>query len=414
MNDYLFRKADVFAITELTKRKIAEEVQDFDRDYILKVSEVDLCESLLAKYRFNPPILFTEEAYIKGYGDTDIDVSQDRSRVIFDRSQRYFIKGTSITIAIPFDGDGEMFHLRPSSFSLYIPTGKIYGQELLLNYETISHDEDAFRLTYEGDVKHIEDHLQWLQKDCQEFNALLPSFIEREVKNRKQKLLNDAKLVKALGLPIQRRSQDSLTFTPPEIRRKPSIQQLPKVSKDRFQPEPSLPEEEYKYILKVIENMVLVMERSPRAFVKMNEEALRDHILVQLNGHYEGQATGETFNYAGKTDILIRYEGKNVFIAECKFWKGQKGFLETLDQILGYVSWRDTKTAVIVFNRKRDFTRVLQTLADTVSHHPCYKRELSKPSETHFRFLFHQPSDTNREVYLTVLAFDVPDGNESM
>jgi hypothetical protein len=41
--------------------------------------------------------------------------------------------------------------------------------------------------------------------------------------------------------------------------------------------------------------------------------------LVQLNGQYEGQATGETFNFQGKTDILIRVDGQNIFVAECKY-----------------------------------------------------------------------------------------------
>jgi len=45
-----------------------------------------------------------------------------------------------------------------------------------------------------------------------------------------------------------------------------------------------------------------------------------------LNTHYEGGATGETFNAAGKTDILIRVEDRNVFIGECKWWSGAAGF----------------------------------------------------------------------------------------
>jgi hypothetical protein len=40
------------------------------------------------------------------------------------------------------------------------------------------------------------------------------------------------------------------------------------------------------------------------------EEDLRQHFLAQLNGHFEGSATGETFNYEGKTDILIRERGR--------------------------------------------------------------------------------------------------------
>ena len=80
------------------------------------------------------------------------------------------------------------------------------------------------------------------------------------------------------------------------------------------------------------------MERSPKAFRDMDEESLRWQFLVPLNSHYEGMATGETFNYTGKTDILIRYEGKNVFIAECKIWRGAEAFVETIDQLLGYTS----------------------------------------------------------------------------
>ena len=90
-------------------------------------------------------------------------------------------------------------------------------------------------------------------------------------------------------------------------------------------------------------NMVAVMERSPKAFRDMKEEDLRQHFLVQLNGQYEGQASGETFNFEGKTDILIRHEGKNIFIAECKFWRGPSTVADTLDQLLSYLSWRDTK-----------------------------------------------------------------------
>lgn len=46
-------------------------------------------------------------------------------------------------------------------------------------------------------------------------------------------------------------------------------------------------------------------------------------------------------NYkADQTDILIRVEDKNIFIAECKFWAGAKLLCDTIDQLLGYLSWR--------------------------------------------------------------------------
>jgi hypothetical protein len=56
---------------------------------------------------------------------------------------------------------------------------------------------------------------------------------------------------------------------------------------------------------------------------------------VQLNSQYEGGATGETSNFEGKTDILIRTESRTVFIAECKYWRGAKSLLAAIDQLLG-------------------------------------------------------------------------------
>ena len=166
--------------------------------------------------------------------------------------------------------------------------------------------------------------------------------------------------------------------------------------------------EEYEHILSVISNMVHVMERSPQAFKGMGEEDLRQHFLVQLNGQYEGQATGETFNFEGKTDILIRSEGRNIFIAECKFWKGPESVTKAIDQLLGYASWRDTKTALLVFNRDRYFTTVLEKIPDVVKAHPQFKRQFDYKAESGFRFVLQNRDDPSKELILTVLAFEVP------
>ena len=67
-------------------------------------------------------------------------------------------------------------------------------------------------------------------------------------------------------------------------------------------------------------------------------------------GAFTGQGNRRDFNFQGKTDILIRFEERDILVAECKFWKA-KAFLETIDQLLSYLSWRDTKAALIIFNR---------------------------------------------------------------
>ncbi|HCC60511.1 MAG TPA: hypothetical protein DEQ55_00775 [Pseudomonas sp.] len=150
------------------------------------------------------------------------------------------------------------------------------------------------------------------------------------------------------------------------------------------------------------------MERSPEAFKSMNEEALRQDFLVQLNGQFEGKATGETFNMSGKTDILLREADRNVFIAECKFWKGPKAFKEAIDQLLRYTTWRDGKTAILIFNRGIDTTTVMNGIDAHVKEHPNFKRAVSWSHESGFRYVLRANDDAGRELFLTVLVFHVP------
>lgn len=99
---------------------------------------------------------------------------------------------------------------------------------------------------------------------------------------------------------------------------------------------------------------------------------------------------------------------RNLFIAECKFWHGPKQLTATVDQILGYTSWRDTKTAIFVFNRRRDLSKVLQQIVPTVKTHPRFIREIPYGDETSFRFVLSHRDDAERELTLTILVFEIP------
>ena len=130
--------------------------------------------------------------------------------------------------------------------------------------------------------------------------------------------------------------------------------------------------------------------------------------LVPLNALYEGNATAETFSYLGKTDIQICYEGKPVFTAECKFWSGPKALLETIDQLLRYTTWRDTKTAILLFNRQKEFSKVLGQVESTMRKHQNFVRFEGVNDETQFRFVLSHPGDSKRHIIVTVLVFDIP------
>ncbi len=96
-------------------------------------------------------------------------------------------------------------------------------------------------------------------------------------------------------------------------------------------------------------------------------------------------ATSETFNKIGKADILIQdNEGINIFIAECKIWHGGQELLNAINQLLErYVTWRDEKTALIIFNKdNKDFSKLLMTAKKTIKKHPNFDSVIQETKQT--------------------------------
>lgn len=129
---------------------------------------------------------------------------------------------------------------------------------------------------------------------------------------------------------------------------------------------------------------------------------------MMLEPNFEGSATGETFNKKGKTDILLRYQGSNIFIGECKFWRGKKSLLKTIDQLLGYLTWRDSKVAIIMFVPNKDFSTVLATMRESINEHSNFLRIVSDKETTWLNCEFHLNDDRNRIVKVAIMLYHTP------
>lgn len=407
MAAYLFNRTSIFDIIEHQKQAVLTAVRKYDGNALLTAPPDDLVGELSVQFEMAVPRLRNEEIHIGEHKEFDVDVSGHQDRYIRDRSRPFCIPGTKTTIVVPFDGEGIFFSVQPQTFTLNPPRGEVVGGALHLTYVRTDQDAAALKHEYEQDLGQIRVALESLRSSVDGFNSGIPGLVRALVTNRREKLLEDAGMVASIGLPIKRREGPPMTYAVPVTRKQIAIRRH-QSSVPSFRPEPTLDTDTYEQILDLIRSMVRVMELSPRAFEAMGEEDLRHQLLVPLNAQFEGQATGETFNFEGKTDILIRADGKNVFVAECKFWKGRKEFLKAIDQLLSYLSWRDSKAGLIMFNRNRDFSRVLAEIHEALPEHAQFKREHKLADESSVRATLRQPNDADREVLLTVMAFDVP------
>ena len=290
-------------------------------------------------------------------------------------------------------------------------TTEVFLDNQCLCFEVVSLRDNAKEIKRKAQeiINNLKIQHEYLMSEVDRFNDSLPTVVKQLFQERKQRLLKKNKMVASLGVPVKKREDLPATYAIPTPEFRKSVNVEPQVTEVGYEREPTLAEPVYQDILQMIHDLGKGFEQLPSTYLDKGEEDLRDYIRLFLGLHFEGSTTSETFNKTGKTDILIQYENSNAFIAECKFWNGKKGYLKTITQLLGYLTWRDSKAAVVMFVRNKDLSSVLQNAEEAAPNHSNYLGFVDKKADTWFNYRFHINDDPNREVKLGVLFFHIPE-----
>ena len=133
------------------------------------------------------------------------------------------------------------------------------------------------------------------------------------------------------------------------------------------------PEDEYTDVVHAIRRALATMESYPAAYETQGEEALRHVLVTALEVAFAGSASAEALRGSGKTDILVRINGRVVYIGECKVWAGQVALHDAIDQLLGYGTWRDHGLGLVVFVRGKRMRRTLARATTAIEEHSGFR-----------------------------------------
>lgn len=382
------QKEAMAALRDEIKRLPVSQITEFERDGI--------CELLCEKYRFRDYPEFAAG-----------DIQRDEAEIPEGSDYAF------VNIYIPYKGDPRDFRYYHNSRPMEDFTFDCGDGFCKKRYQVDKRHLDRIDKLVEDDVKRLQSFVPAIRDMIPKFNTSMSEQTKEAFNNRLAEIRRNQEAAGTLSkskFSVRKRNDGTEKVIVP-VERKPipvPKAAAPAAPKSAVQ-EYLLEVREYDDICSTITSMAKVMERTPSVFAEMNEEPLRTILLVALNGIYEGQATGETFNGVGKTDILIRRGDKNVFIAECLMWKGQAYLTKKMsEQLFQYAMWRDSKTALIVFNRGGNFTNVIQTMKETVKAHPQFVSETEWKHESGGRYIFRRHDDPQRQFVVSAMAFDVP------
>jgi hypothetical protein len=369
----------------------------------LNVNEAEYIEYLVNQYTLEPITFHLDQLHVS---DREEFVAAGRHAFDYDLRRSDRVKRQVIRYHVPYSGDTRLLHLSPSSRLVWSTDVEVNRDEVAFDIVNWSDDGEAIRREANQILGNLTTQAQHSTNEVQQYNARLRQYAQEVVRARKQEHLKQSNVLESLGIPFKKKEQVPETFAVPIKKQRPVIRK-PSSSSKPYVPEPALDAETYNQILRICHDSGVEIERHPSVYEGKGEETLRDHFLMVLAPHFES-VTGETFNKQGKTDILIRHEGSNVFVAECKFWKGAKAHHKTIDQLLSYLTWRDSKTAILYFVPSKQLAPVLDAIKDETQRHPCFTRYDGEPARGWYSFHFRFPEDETRGVHLAILCFHFP------
>ena len=402
---HLFDGEELFGWLRQRKTQCEQQLAAIPVEQIVERPLQDLADELTARYRVTPVTLRRADQYRGTVREARVWASGVATARVHSGKGEL---GYTVSVHVPFDGEAELLFLKTVGGGL-TPQGRLDGNELVYPFEWHAGEDPMIQLALDGVLDRIEDpYLKTQRSEIEKFNTELEARAIAALTARRDGFLEATQYLDQLRIPVFESPSAPRTYAAPGVERRPAP------TLNRGAPaeamEPALVGEFYRHIVGVIAAMARGMERNPGDYAQWTEEQLRDALLVILNTHYEGAATGETFNRAGKTDILVRVGDRSVFVGECKWWSGQQDFAgdggadkSALDQLLSYATWRDSKLALAVFVKQQDIGAVITAARRALEQHPPFIAWKSSDDDAQLRARVKLGAEQDREADVAVV-----------
>jgi len=109
------------------------------------------------------PILHDDVAHIERVTTPLRSVGHDTERAILN----------DYVFSIPFDGDGDLFVYRPSTYGFSPPVASVAEDHLVLEYEGDATGLQGAKQKFHEDVSEIKEWLGWVANDVESYNGFL-------------------------------------------------------------------------------------------------------------------------------------------------------------------------------------------------------------------------------------------------
>ena len=385
------------------REQLRSEVHAESADRLLGMDEQQYIDYLESKHKLDPIIFSMDQ---RTATSREVQIRAELFPTLFNVHPGKSYPKQVITVFVPYSGTEALLRVKPSQWQMR--TIQVGSDSQRVSFDFIDFYADGRAGT---EIQHtcdfLRDQAKNIERDVSSWNANLRTQITDVVRARKADCLKQRNSLASIGIPLLHSNSVPATFTVPVTPKRIEVPK-PTAPVGTFAPDPTMSDSDYGKIIDILSEMGKALERSPSVHATQSEEGTRDYLLVALSTHYQN-ASGETFRQKGKTDILVPHKEGALFVAEIKVWSGPKSIEAAIDQLLSYLTWRDSKAALLILVRQQGFSEVVAQVPALLQSHSCFSSAVANAaSVARFSYRMSLPQDKSRKVSMAVLLFHLP------
>lgn len=399
--------SDIFRQSEV---EYYQDIENYSNDIIMANDDELIIENLLSNKSYSLIELSSELTDERNIMEREIDnpfYHEDYGHML-DK-----IKGFHCTFTHIFTGSFKLLQYRATTTLLWHPDNiEMFGDKITFYYD-VPYTEDTEKMMqtvlsqYNEDLSKFRIIISHMNDDINRFNNEIKEKLNKKITEKRKRISVLYEFSKKMAVPLNK-SSEAPNLQPIKVIKKTKPLTTKVIKEDEYY----ILDEDYNEILRRIKHIGSSMERVPSTYTKLKEEELRNVIVSQLNVDYEGEVQGESFRNSGKTDICIEYKNRAAFVAECKIWKGKNTLQGTINQLLGYTTWKDSKLAIILFNKNnKDFFNVINVVSNNIKELKNYY-EQTENNKNEIEVILNS-DNTGQLIKIRIFIFNLYDNKDN-
>lgn len=198
--DILFWELDWHSVVEHQKQLLRQKVENLSAEDFEGATLDEHAAQLTADLALEPPKIFPENINVS-QREVEIGVSGNRGDY-FSRPGQHYVKGTAIDVRLPFQGDKEMFRIKPTTFTKP-PRGRVEREYIVFTIEGFDLTKEQVKAQIDERTNKIAKFLGFQAKSIGSFPSEIRKVAYQALEQRQNKLQADSDLIAGLGYEVR-------------------------------------------------------------------------------------------------------------------------------------------------------------------------------------------------------------------